>query len=164
MSQTDSASHIFEGQILMWQNMRKNRGESFGDSSELIVSRSYGNGSYITSLVMQFKNLWPAINVTASMSIRREVRSPFKECAKKRGPYKKERLSHILATNVFGLTKVSDTLNFKDVFCIYSVHGLRTPNEGINLRNLKIWADVADQNMLRPYLKIWELELISAVQ
>ena len=50
------------------------------------------------------KNLWPAINVTASMSIRREVRSPFKECAKKRSPYKKERLSHILATNVFGLT------------------------------------------------------------
>ena len=23
-------------------------------------------------------------------------------------------------------------------------HGLRTPNEGINQRNLKIWADVAD--------------------
>ena len=99
-------------------------GESFGDSSELIVSRSYGNGSHITSLVMQFKNLWPAIYVTASMSIRREVRSPFKECAKKKRPCtKKERLSHFLATNVFGLTKVSDTtLNFKDVFCIYSVN------------------------------------------
>ena len=25
------------------------------------------------------------------------------------------------------------------------VHGLRTPNEGINQRNLKIWADVADK-------------------
>ena len=24
-------------------------------------------------------------------------------------------------------------------------HGLRTPNEGINHRNLKIWADVADK-------------------
>ena len=24
-------------------------------------------------------------------------------------------------------------------------HGLRTPNEGINRRNLKIWADVADE-------------------
>ena len=24
-------------------------------------------------------------------------------------------------------------------------HGLRTPNEGINQRNLKIWADVADK-------------------
>ena len=25
-------------------------------------------------------------------------------------------------------------------------HGLRTPNEGINQRNLKIWADVADKD------------------
>ena len=25
------------------------------------------------------------------------------------------------------------------------IHGLRTPNEGINQRNLKIWADVADK-------------------
>ena len=24
-------------------------------------------------------------------------------------------------------------------------HGLRTPNEGINQRHLKIWADVADK-------------------
>ena len=24
-------------------------------------------------------------------------------------------------------------------------HGLRTPNEGINQRNLKIWADVGDE-------------------
>ena len=26
------------------------------------------------------------------------------------------------------------------------IHGLWTPNEGINQRNLKIWADVADKN------------------
>ena len=26
-----------------------------------------------------------------------------------------------------------------------TVHGLRTPNEGIDQRNLKIWADVADK-------------------
>ena len=26
-----------------------------------------------------------------------------------------------------------------------SDHGLRTPNEGINQRNLKIWVDVADK-------------------
>ena len=32
-------------------------------------------------------------------------------------------------------------------------HGLWTPNEGINQRNLKFWADVAD-------LKIWDWELI----
>ena len=29
--------------------------------------------------------------------------------------------------------------------CHFSYHGLRTPNEGINQRNLKIWADVADK-------------------
>ena len=29
-------------------------------------------------------------------------------------------------------------------------HELRTPNEGINQRNLKFWADVAEKNMLRP--------------
>ena len=28
-----------------------------------------------------------------------------------------------------------------DIFC----HGLLTPNEGINQRNLKIWADPADK-------------------
>ena len=37
-----------------------------------------------------------------------------------------------------------------------SAHGLRTPNEGRNQRYLKNWADVADKNMLRPYLKIWD--------
>ena len=37
-------------------------------------------------------------------------------------------------------------------------NGLRTPNEGKNQRNLKIWSDV--ENMLRPYLKIWEWEWI----
>ena len=26
-------------------------------------------------------------------------------------------------------------------------HGLRTPNEGINERNLKFWADVADKKV-----------------
>jgi hypothetical protein len=39
-------------------------------------------------------------------------------------------------------------------------HGLRTPNEGINQRNLKNWADVADKIMLWPYLKIWDWDLI----
>ena len=48
------------------------------------------------------------------------------------------------------------SLNFTKLvvkfICISSVwrrqhikHGLRTPNEGINQRNLKIWADVADK-------------------
>ena len=40
-------------------------------------------------------------------------------------------------------------------------HGLRTSNEGINQRYLKNWAvQCGRQNMLRPYLKIWEWELI----
>ena len=45
---------------------------------------------------------------------------------------------------------------------MYIVHGLRTPNEGINQRYLKNWADArcGRQNMLRPYLKIWEWEWI----
>ena len=28
---------------------------------------------------------------------------------------------------------------------MHHVHGLRTPNEGINQRNLKFWADLADK-------------------
>ena len=35
-------------------------------------------------------------------------------------------------------------------------HGLRTPNEGINQRNLKIWADVADKICFSRNLNIWE--------
>ena len=49
-----------------------------------------------------------------------------------------------------------ETLCFRDK----QDHGLRTPNEGINQRNLKFWADVADINMLWPYLKIWDWDLI----
>ena len=42
----------------------------------------------------------------------------------------------------------------------YLDHGLRTPNDGINQRNLENWADVADKNMLWSYLKIWGWDLI----
>ena len=36
-------------------------------------------------------------------------------------------------------------------------HGLRTSNEGINQRNLKIWTNVADKIYFGSmYLKIWE--------
>ena len=43
----------------------------------------------------------------------------------------------------------------------YSANGLRTPNEGIHQRNLKIWAAVADKICFGPLdLKIWEWELI----
>ena len=37
-------------------------------------------------------------------------------------------------------------------------HGLRTSNEGMNQRNLKIWADVEDKIYFSRYLKIWEWE------
>jgi hypothetical protein len=36
-------------------------------------------------------------------------------------------------------------------------HGPWTPNEGINQRYFKDWADVADK-IRWPYLKIWEWE------
>ena len=41
-------------------------------------------------------------------------------------------------------------------------HGLRTPNEGINKKNLKFWADVADKIwlLLQLYQKIWDWDLI----
>ena len=41
---------------------------------------------------------------------------------------------------------------------LISLDGLRTPNKGINQRNLKIWANVADKIWL--YLNISEWELI----
>ena len=40
-------------------------------------------------------------------------------------------------------------------------HGLRTPSEGKNQRNLKIWADVADKICFgRTFKKIWDWDLI----
>ena len=45
------------------------------------------------------------------------------------------------------------------VILIKIAHRLQSPNEGINQRNLKFWADV-----LRPYLKIWEGIWFSTVQ
>ena len=45
-------------------------------------------------------------------------------------------------------------VNFCSVICKFML--LRTPNKVINQRNLKICADVAVKNMLRPYLKILE--------
>ena len=38
-----------------------------------------------------------------------------------------------------------------------STNGLRTPNEGINQINLKIWENVADKICFWPYLNIWDL-------
>ena len=34
---------------------------------------------------------------------------------------------------------------FAYLCCVVVVHGIRTPNEGINQRYLKNWADVADK-------------------
>ena len=57
--------------------------------------------------------------------------------------------------------KVTDNL-FKG----FQEHGLRTPNEGINQRNPKILADVADKIYFCPYLKIseWGGSRFAAVQ
>ena len=43
-------------------------------------------------------------------------------------------------------------------------HGLRTPNEGINQRYLKIWADVADKICCRHTKKFGSGSEFSAVQ
>ena len=43
-------------------------------------------------------------------------------------------------------------------------HGLRTPNEGINQRYLKIWAVVADKICLGPTFKFGSGSGFSAVQ
>ena len=42
---------------------------------------------------------------------------------------------HFLTTHTFSLSASDDDF----------MHGLMTPNEGINQRYLKIWADVADK-------------------
>jgi hypothetical protein len=42
----------------------------------------------------------------------------------------------------YGMEKTNRRFN---AAIVGSDHGLRTPNEGINQRNLKIWADVADK-------------------
>ena len=55
----------------------------------------------------------------------------------------------------------SSRLAFLDLKLHVLQHGLRTSNEGINQRNVKIWADVADEICFsQPYRKIWEWELI----
>ena len=47
------------------------------------------------------------------------------------------------------LIGVFPTHEIEDVLACFELlptnHGLRTPNEGINQRNLKIWTDVADK-------------------
>ena len=55
-----------------------------------------------------------------------------------------------------------ESLIRKSTFCqkvTVHEHGLRTPNEGINQRYLKNWAD-GRQNMLPPYLKIWDWDWV----
>ena len=43
--------------------------------------------------------------------------------------------------------------------CNTGIHGLRTPNEGINQKKSEILGRCGRQNMLRPYLKIWDWDL-----
>jgi hypothetical protein len=55
------------------------------------------------------------------------------------------------------LTDCDNSVNLM-IHCINRIrHGLWTPNEGIEKRYLKNWADVAEY-MLQPYKNIWEWE------
>ena len=51
--------------------------------------------------------------------------------------------SHI--ANLMSIAEATTTNQGKQTFLHDFNHVLRTPNEGINRRNLKIWADVADK-------------------
>ena len=52
---------------------------------------------------------------------------------------------NILTSSFLLILNVQCMYNVAASFCGHWNHGLRTPNEGINQRNLKIWADVADK-------------------
>ena len=55
----------------------------------------------------------------------------------------------ITISSASSLEIASERMSCEDlaIFFAYRIssHGLRTPNEAINQRNLKIWADVADK-------------------
>ena len=61
--------------------------------------------------------------------------------------------------------KVSSLHSSQVINCLLSLdHGLRTPNEGINQRYLKNWADVADKICCRHTKKVGSGSEFSAVQ
>ena len=65
-----------------------------------------------------------------------------------------------------GLASPSDEIEGRvNLLCTFhSDHGLRTPNEGINQRYLKNWADVADKICCRHTKKFGSGSEFSAVQ
>ena len=53
---------------------------------------------------------------------------------------------HKIARKIIERNAQKKSMNASNNYlCNDPQHGLRTPNEGINQRNLKIWADVADK-------------------
>jgi hypothetical protein len=52
--------------------------------------------------------------------------------------------AELSSTNSFGDSYFEILISPLDLFDTLT-HGLRTPNEGTNQRNLKFWADVADK-------------------
>ena len=89
---------------------------------------------------------------------------------------KKSYFAHVYVMSMFVSIIISQ--RWKKKWSIYAIstprlnlsingldQGLRTPTEGINQRNLKMWANVADkvsglQSMLQSYQKIWKWEWI----
>ena len=69
--------------------------------------------------------------------------------------------THLSITNQgFQTTFIRGALANESSPIVVFTNRLRTPNEGINQKNLKNWTDVdcSRKNMPRPYLKIWEWE------
>ena len=58
------------------------------------------------------------------------------------------------------MTQLEAHFRFYGLLMKGKFHGLRTPNEGINQKKSENLGRCGRQNMLWPYLKIWEWELI----
>ena len=72
------------------------------------------------------------LETNENLKILKAARNPLKKAQRQRQK-QKQKLQVFYSIQNFSVT--IDVMN----------HGLRTPNEGINQRNLKIWADVADK-------------------
>ena len=64
------------------------------------------------------------------------------DLVKPNSPFKNEKLLNLLFQNFSGLAHL---IHIGKKGFLEHVHGLRTPNEGINQRYLKHWAEMADK-------------------
>ena len=67
----------------------------------------------------------------------------FVVCGSTSGPFTTE--SYSKSKHHYTTIEFNDRIIVIVLLNVRLMHGLRTPNEGINRRNLKIWADVADK-------------------